>query len=128
VRANYKVKSESSAIFRNMSFEFSGEYESPEVLPQGKNLEQYEVDLGFRKDILNKKGTITFSVDDLFNTDRHGTVYDTESFYQESFRRWRVRSFRLTFSYKFGNSDFTLFKRHNTGGGGGEDIEGGGPG
>ena len=126
VRANYKVKSERSVIFRNMSFEFSGEYESPQVLPQGKNLEQYEVDLGFRKDILNKKGTITFSVDDLFNTDRHGTVYDTESFYQESFRRWRVRSFRLTFSYKFGNSDFTLFKRHNPGDSGGEDIEGGG--
>jgi outer membrane receptor protein involved in Fe transport len=128
VRANYKVKSERSALFRNMSFEFSGEYESPEVLPQGRNLEQFEVDLGLRKDILDKKGTITFSVDDLFNTDKHGTVYDTESFYQESFRRWRVRSFRLTFSYKFGNSDFTLFKRHNTGGSGGEDIEGGGPG
>lgn len=124
IKANYRITSKRSAFFKNMSFELGAEYESPEVFPQGKNLSEFEVGLGIRKDILDRKGTLSFSVNDLFNTDKHGTIYDTDNFYQESYRRWRVRSFRLTFSYKFGNSDFSLFKRH--GRGGGEDFEGGG--
>ena len=65
-----------------------------------------------RKDFLkNNKATITFGINDIFNTQRWGTIYDTETFYQDSYRRWNVRSFRVTFSYKFGSPKFSLFKR-----------------
>jgi len=67
--ANYRVKSR-SAIFDKLSFQVTGEYESPEVTPQGKNKENYVVDFGFRKDLLKNKGTLTFNINDVFNMRR----------------------------------------------------------
>ncbi|MES2647280.1 MAG: outer membrane beta-barrel family protein [Bacteroidota bacterium] len=111
---NYKIESQKSKLFNNLSFQLTGEYESPEVIPQGKNKEQYSVDFALRKDLFKEnKGNLTFSIEDVFNTRRWGTIYDTDDFYQDSYRRWNVRSFRLTFSYRFGNSNFSLFKRNN---------------
>jgi outer membrane receptor protein involved in Fe transport len=112
---NYRVQSK-SPIFDKLSFQVTGEYESPEVEPQGKNKEQYVVDAGFRKDFLkNNKATLTFNINDVFNTRRFGSIYDTENFYQDSYRRWNVRSFRVTLSYRFGKANFSLFKRNNNG-------------
>ncbi|MGZ8518278.1 MAG: outer membrane beta-barrel protein, partial [Chitinophagaceae bacterium] len=74
------------------------------------------------KDFLkNNKATVTFGVNDVFNTQRWGTIYDTETFYQDSYRRWNVRNFRITFSYKFGKADFSLLNKNNRGGGGDDD-------
>lgn len=114
LNANYKIKSESApAIINKTSFQFSAQYESPRVLPQGKRLRRYGADLAIKKDLFkNDRGSMTFSVNDIFNTQRWGTIYDTENFYQETYRYGRGTSFRLSFTYKFGNSDFTLFKRH----------------
>lgn len=47
---------------------------------------------------------------------------DTEKFYQESYRRRRVRPFRVSVIYKFGDSNFKLFKRN----GGRDGMEEGG--
>jgi len=75
------------------------------------------VDAAIRKDFLkNKKASLTLAVDDLFNSRRWGTIYDTERFYQDSYRRWRVRTFRISFTYKFGDAEFSLFKKGNRGG------------
>ena len=72
-----------------------------------------------------KKGTLTFSINDVFNTHRFGTIYDTENFYQDSYRRRNVRGFRITFTYKFGKSNFSLFKRRGERQGSDEDDENG---
>lgn len=123
LQVNYRLKAaKESSLFNNLSLQLDGEYESPRVIPQGKRLENYSVDLALRKDIFkNNRGSIVFSVNDLFDTNRRGVIYDTPAFYQESYSRWRVRSFRLTFSYKFGDANFQLFKRN--GGGGGDDFD-----
>ncbi|MET0637535.1 MAG: outer membrane beta-barrel protein [Chitinophagaceae bacterium] len=105
----YKVNTVKKNLFTDMSFQMVGEYESSEVIPQGRTKSVYAVDLAMRKDFMkNKKGTLTLGVNDLFNTNRWGTVYDTDKFYQDSYRRWNVRSVRLTFSYKFGDANFSL--------------------
>lgn len=124
MQINYKVNANKETSFwKNFSFQMNGEYESPRVIPQGKRLESYSIDLALRKDLFkNNKGTVIFSINDLFNSDRHGVIYDTPSFYQESYSRWSVRSFRLTFSYKFGDANFQLFKRN--GDNGNNDFEG----
>ncbi len=112
--ANYKIVTAKKSFFNDMSFQFLAEYESPEVIPQGKRDAQYQVDLAMRKDFFkNKKGTLTFAVNDLFNTNRYGVIYDTEQFYQTSYRRRNVRNVRLTFSYKFGDANFSLFRKGN---------------
>lgn len=111
--ANYTTKSK-SAFWTDFNFQLNGEYESPEVIPQGKNKAQFVVDFAIRKEFLKKKAAaITLSINDVFNTNRWGQIYDTEYFYQDSYRRWRVRSFRLTFTYRFGKRDFQMFNKEN---------------
>jgi outer membrane receptor protein involved in Fe transport len=109
---NYKIETKKSKLFNNLGFQLIGEYESWEVLPQGKRKPQYSLDAAIRKEFLkNNKASLTFSVNDVFNTNRFGTIYDTERFYQDSYRRRNVRGFRLTLSYRFGKSDFKLLRR-----------------
>ncbi len=111
---NYKIRTAEKSFFNKLGFQVIGEYESAEVIPQGKRSPQYDVDFAMRKDFLkNDKATVTFGINDVFNTQKFGTIYDTETFYQDSYRRRRVRSFRLTFSYKFGDSKFSLNNRNN---------------
>jgi outer membrane receptor protein involved in Fe transport len=111
--ANYKTtpKNESS-FFNKMNFQLTGEYESPRVIPQGRRLEEFSADFALRKDLFKEKGSLTFSVNDIFDSQRFGVIYDTETFYQEAYRRRRVRSFSLTFTYKFGDNSFALFNRN----------------
>lgn len=113
LQSTYKIPSAgSSSLFRNLSVQLDGSYRSPMVIPQGKTLEMYSVDISFRKEFLReRKGALVFSINDIFDSRKRGTIYDTPSFYQESYNRWRTRSFRLTFSYRFGNADFQLFNK-----------------
>lgn len=101
-----------SGLLKNLGLQLVGEYESAEVTVQGRNLPQYQVDFGFRKEFLkDKKGTISFNINDIFNTQRFGSIFDTEAFYQDSYRRRNVRSFRINFTYKFGKDDFKISRR-----------------
>lgn len=111
---NYRIAS-ASPVFNKLSFQLMGEYESPEIMPQGKSKEQYVADFGVRKEMLKNKVVLTFNVNDIFNSRRWGSIYDTEDFYQDSYRRRDPRNFRFTVSYKFGKADFQLFKRNNNG-------------
>ena len=115
ITANYKIiTANKSSPFYKLGLQFSGQFESPRVFPQGKRLRRYGADFAMKKDIFKgDKGSLTFSINDVFNTQRWGTIYDTESFYQETYRRGDGTSFRLTFSYKFGKGNFSLFKRNN---------------
>ncbi len=119
---NYSIPSQ-TALFKDLNFQLRGEYESREVIAQGRMKEQFNVDAAFRKEFLkDKKGTLTFAVNDVFNSNRWGQIYDTERFYQDSYRRWNVRNFRVTFSYRFGSRDMNLFGRDgDRGGRGGDD-------
>ena len=108
--------------------QLTGNYESREIIPQGRNKEQFVADFALRKDFLkNRAATVTLAVNDIFNTNRWGQIYDTENFYQDAYRRWNVRNFRLTFSYRFGNRDFNMFgqrdRRGGAGGNGGGDDD-----
>lgn len=114
--SNYKVVADRNRLLNNLSFQLIAQYESPEVIPQGKRKGQFVSDVALRKEFMrNKAAAVSFSVNDVFNTRRYGTIYDTEEFYQDSYSRWNVRTFRLTFSYRFGSSDFELFKRREAG-------------
>lgn len=105
---NYKLASKSS-LLNNFNFQLNGEYESREIIPQGRNKEQYQLDFALRKEFLkNNTAAITFAVNDVFNSNRFGQIYDTDNFYQDAYRRWNVRNFRVTFTYRFGRSDVNL--------------------
>ncbi|HEX5653742.1 MAG TPA: outer membrane beta-barrel family protein [Chitinophagaceae bacterium] len=114
---NYKTVMEKNSLFRNFSIQAIGEYESAEIQAQGKSRPEYSLDLAFRKDFLrDKKANLTFSISDVFNSLRFGNIYDTENFYQDSYWRRNVRTFRLVFSYRFGDADFTFRRSRDNGG------------
>jgi hypothetical protein len=119
---NYKFGN-GSAVLKNTSLQLTAEYESKEIIPQGRNKEQFESDFALRREFLKKRAAaITFTIDDIFNSDRWGQIYDTENFYQDAYRRWGVRSYRVTLSYRFGKNDFKFGgQRENRNGGGDDD-------
>jgi outer membrane receptor protein involved in Fe transport len=108
---NYRFGAAAS-ILKNLSFQLTSQYQSKQVIPQGRTKDVFDTDFALRKEFLkNKAAAITFAVNDVFNSDRWGQIYDTENFYQDSYRRWNVRNFRINFSYRFGNRDFNLFNQ-----------------
>ena len=108
---NYKFNNEGGPL-KNLGLQLVGEYESQEVTAQGRNRSEYQVDFGLRKEFLkDKKAAFSFNISDVFNTHRFGNIYDTDVFYQESYRRRNVRSFRINFTYKFGKDNFNLSRR-----------------
>lgn len=112
--ANYRFPTKQTSFFKNLSLQMIGEYESMEVTAQGKSLEQYSIDMAIRKDFLkDKKASLTFALNDVFNTNRSGNIFDTDLFYQTGYNRRNVRNFRITFSYKFGSATFKLFNNRN---------------
>jgi hypothetical protein len=118
---NYKFQAKKNVVLKNMSLQSIAEYESPEIVPQGKRKEQYSIDFAVRKDFFkDNKGTLTLSINDVLNSNRFGAIYDTDRFYQDSYRRRNVRNFRITFSYKFGKPNFSLFRKRP---GGSNDME-----
>src|SRR5690606_20580185 len=78
---NYKIGSQ-SVVLNNLNAQLIGEYESKEVIPQGRNKEQYGANFALRKEFLkNNVASLTFAVNDVFNTKRFGQIYDTDYFY-----------------------------------------------
>jgi outer membrane receptor for ferrienterochelin and colicin len=80
---------------------------------QGFTLSNWFVNAAVRKDILDRNASITLSINDIFKSQRFGTHTSSSLFIQDS---WRVRNphvVRLSFSYRFGKADASLFKRKN---------------
>jgi outer membrane receptor protein involved in Fe transport len=106
------------------SVQWNGEYEAPRVLPQGRTYPAYGMDLSASWNP-NKSWTLVVLLSDLANTRRFGNTVQTETLFQEFIRRREVRFLRLTLTYRFGNSDASLFQKMRRGGppaGGGGDM------
>lgn len=88
-------------ILKKYDFQAGINYRAPQETPQGRNLSVYSVDLGLARDVLKGKGTITLSVQDLFNSRKWRSINDqTEGYYSESEFQWRSRSALLSFNYR----------------------------
>jgi len=109
---NYQWHNVPSKLLNNLSLQLVANYQGPRVIPQGRTKQQFVADLAIRKEFFkNKSAALSFSINDVFNTRKFGTIYDTDEFYQDSYRRWDTRTFRITFTYKFGNTSFDLFHK-----------------
>jgi outer membrane receptor for ferrienterochelin and colicin len=85
----------------------------PTNTAQGYSLENWFFDASIRKEVLNKKGTITLNMNDILRTRRSGTYTESDFFIQEQYRYRDPQILRLNFSYRFGKMDASLFKRKN---------------
>jgi outer membrane receptor protein involved in Fe transport len=85
----------------------------PSSTAQGYSIPVWFVDVSLRKDLWERKASITLSMQDIFASRRSGSFSESVLFVQET---WRIRDpqlIRLNFSYRFGKFDLSLFKRKN---------------
>jgi outer membrane receptor protein involved in Fe transport len=100
-----------------------GPFQNISSATQGFIRPNYGVDLAVRKDFgKNKAMNFTFNIQDIFKTRVNDVRSESPFFVQDVLRRRDWRLARITFSYRFGKQDNSLFKRKNTktseGGGG----------
>lgn len=97
-------------------------YRGPSETAQSRNKGIFSVDLAFSKDIFNDKGSLAFNVSDLFNSRKRMSESFTPTFQGESEFQWRVRTFNVSFTYRFNQKKKR--ERSNYGGGGDFEFEG----
>ncbi|HLO45419.1 MAG TPA: TonB-dependent receptor [Leadbetterella sp.] len=75
-------------------------YEAAQKTAQGSRKAIYFFDYSLKKDILKKKGSVNFTVLDIFNTRWMRTISEGPGFYTVSNRQFRPRQINLTLSYR----------------------------
>lgn len=100
LNTNYKLSG-------HFSFQLMGNYESAKPEAQGRRGEVYWVDLALKTNFLkNNKASIVINVSDIFNTRKYTTVYNLPLYSQDIYRDRETRIGTITFTYKFGKTEF----------------------
>ncbi len=107
-------------IPKTFNLQASVMYNSPRRNSQGSQKSITSLDLGASRDILKNKGSISFTVRDVFNSRRWRSITDTEELYRVNEFQWANRQFMLSFSYRFGQSTKKQKRGDGDGGGGGD--------
>ena len=96
--------------------EISGFYTTPSIW-QGtfKTNALGNVDAGFQKSVLQKRGTIKVSVSDIFLTQHWTAVSNFAGQYLRSTGYQESRQLKVYFTYKFGNAQVKAARSHKTG-------------
>jgi len=107
----------SSQVFKlpgKTSLEASINYNSKNIYGQIKVKEQYAVNFGIRKSLLEGKANLTFSANDIFATNSfYGTV-NTTGVNSNSSNKSNSRTVSVNFSYKFGNNSVKSARSRST--------------
>ncbi|XMO86093.1 outer membrane beta-barrel family protein [Algibacter sp. AS12] len=97
-------------------------YGGPSEDAQNKNKGIFSTDLAFSKDLFNNKSSIAFSISDLFNSRKRITNSYTETFNSYSEFQRRERSFNLSFTHRF-NQTQTKEREKRGGNSNGNDFD-----
>lgn len=86
-----------------ISLQATGHYRSRQVITQGHSDPTYAMDLGLRKNLLNRKLVLSLNCRDVFDSRRRKTYTGSDTFtrYQENWRG--SRKINLTLTWNFGN-------------------------
>ena len=107
-------------IMKKTDVQLRVNYRAPRETTQGTTKAITSLNLGMSRDVFKKKGTLTLSVSDVFNSrKRRGTLF-TDNLYREEEFQWRGRTTRLTLNYRLNQ------KKKRGGGRRGGGYEGGG--
>ncbi|QJW92381.1 TonB-dependent receptor [Spirosoma taeanense] len=87
-------------FWRTTDLQMRANYEAPQKTPQGRRQAIATLDLSVSRDILNKNGTLTLNVLDVFNSRRYRTITQGSNFYTENNSQGRLRQINLTFNYR----------------------------
>lgn len=82
--------------------QFTSNYVSERLTPQGKQLPSFVMNMGFRQEFLKKKAAFIFTVSDVFNSLKNNSEVNTPELYQHVSRRRSARMIYSGVSYTFG--------------------------
>ena len=86
---------------RNIEWQTRLSYLGPTVDAINRREGIFSSNMAFSKDLFKEKASITLNINDLFNTQRRNLESNTPTFYSDGYYRWRVRSYSLSFTYRF---------------------------
>lgn len=110
-------------LWKDLDVQTTFHYRAPLETPQGKSKSMYHLDLGMSKDLLKKKGTLTLSVRDMFNSRKMRSITEGDNFYAEGDFQWRGRVVQLTFNYRINQNKQRPNGRRNEGAMEGGEVE-----
>lgn len=108
------------SLWKKVNVQTTFNYRAPRKNTQGKEKAMYHADLGISTDILRNNGTLTFSVNDVFNTRSRRYITQGSDFYTEGTFQWRARQTTLSFTYRINRQKEPAKERGDNGDGGGE--------
>ena len=97
-------------------------YRAPQERPQGRSKSMFMMDIGLSKDVMSGKGTLNFTVRDLFNTRKWRSETFGSTFFSEGEFQWRSRTATLSFNYRL-NQKKRRQRQDRGNFGGGEEME-----
>ncbi|PUZ21745.1 TonB-dependent receptor [Chitinophaga parva] len=102
---------------KGITAEVSYFYMSPQVVNEGlfKMKSMSSLDLGVGKSILNKKGSLKLNVRDLLRTSNFEGEFENAGRFIRVNSNHDTRQVRLTFTYRFGNSNVKAARNRQTG-------------
>jgi outer membrane receptor protein involved in Fe transport len=90
-------------LSKSTMMQFSSNYLSARLTPQGEMLPSFVMNAGFRQEFLNKKLAVIITISDILNSLRNNTLIDTPDLYQKIMRKRSARIIYLGLTYNFGN-------------------------
>lgn len=89
----------------DISVQTSGNYRSRQSTAQGYTKPMYSMDLGVRKNFLNKKLQVSLNCRDLLDSRKFRTFSSSETFSREQMFKHGSRRVQLTVTWNFGNNN-----------------------
>jgi hypothetical protein len=106
--------SNSFTLPHRISLEVSGRYISQQLFGNLILMPRYSIDLGMQILVLNHKGSIRASFSDIFNTGSSGVYSKYGNLELDMMTHAETRRLNISFSYRFGKSDFKTRANRST--------------
>lgn len=92
-------------IDKTFNFQIQTSYRGGQKTASQNRKDMYSVNLGASKTILKGDGTITFNIQDIFNSRAMRATSYGDGFSRDSYMQWQPRQFALSFTYRFKQGD-----------------------
>jgi len=86
---------------KTTSFQIQGFYRGAQNTVSTQRKAMYAVNLGASQTIWKGNGTISFNIQDIFNTRSRESFVTTPSYSQYNYMQWQPRQFSISLSYRF---------------------------
>jgi iron complex outermembrane recepter protein len=104
------------SLGKDYSAELSGWYSGPSVWgATWKTKPQGGVDIGFQKQLMQKKASLKISFTDVFHTNPWTATSDFGGLYIKGSGNWESQTFRMSFTWRFGSNQIKNSRDRKTG-------------